>query len=223
MSINPKGDDTLESKQPGEITPDPAAPQDEKKSEELSLDGNESKKQVLPEVDYKSMLEAEKAKLQKAEEKIVKLKKSQKQVPKEEEEEVEEEVEEDRVAQIVKEQIVKIKDQVRSEIVQSEVEELLGEISSNPDEQALIKHIYENRLQRSGFTRSSIREDLINAKVLANRDTLLKSNKELSEALRSKSSLQTTANFSSGTRDVKKPEMQLSTEEKALLARYGVK
>lgn len=217
--------EALESKTKVEETTDQPAPTDDKKPEESKLGEDESKQtDSTDEVDYKALLEQEQAKLSRAEEKIVKLKKDKKSKP-EELDRAEEETEDvkDRLEELVKQQVSQIKDQVRGEIVESEVDDLLSEISSNVDEQQLIKHIYSNRLQRSGFTRSSIREDLINAKLLANKDVLLKSNKELSVALKSKSTTQSTPNFGSGTRETEKPKPNLSAEELAFLKRYGVK
>ena len=217
--------EALESKPKVEETTDQPAPAEEKKPEESKLEEDESKtpKDSAEEVDYKALLEKEQAKLTRAEDKIVKLKKQSKTEEPEPREEEDVEDAKDRLEELVKQQVSQIKDQVRGEIVESEVDDLLAEISSNVDERELIKHIYTNRLQRSGFARSSIREDLVNAKLLANKDVLLKSNKELSAALKSKATTQSTANFGSGVRKTEEPKPNLSAEESAFLAKYGVK
>ena len=217
--------EALESKQPVDETTDQPAPVEETNTEESEIVEDDSKKidSPEPEIDYKAMLAEEKAKLQRAEDKIIKLKKTKQsdEVHHRTEEEIGDV--EDRVAELVKQQVTQIKDEVRGEIVESEVDDLLSEVSSGDDEKNLIKHIYENRLQRSGFTRASIREDLINAKILANKDTLIKSNKELSAALRSKTTTQSAPNFGSGTRKTESPKPSYSAAEAALLKRYGVK
>ena len=217
--------EALESKQTEESPSNSPAPESEKKSEDSKLGEDESKipESSAPTIDFKAMLEEEKAKLQRAEEKIVKLKKlGKKDVPSTNEDE-DEEVPEEKVSRLVADQIEKVKDEVRREIVESEVDDLISELSSNSDERQLIRHIYENRLQKSGYSRSQIREDLENAKVLANKTAILKSNKELSEALKSKVTTTTAPNFVSGTRATEKSGPTYSAKERALLEKYGVK
>ncbi|GEM_PF-6785493 len=217
--------EALESKKTEEKPSNSPAPESTKKPEDQTLDENESKKSGSTEqIDFKALLEEEKSKLARAEEKIVKLKKlGKKEVPTTNEDEDEEQDEDNKVRKLVANQVEKIRDQVRGEIVESEVDDLLSELSSNQDEKGLIRHIYENRLQKSGFSRAKIREDLENAKILANKSSLLKSNKELSEALKSKATTQTSPNFVSGARETAPSGPQYTPEERALLERYGVK
>ena len=194
---------------------------EETKQEESKQDGEpvtktedtsgEKSTQVDNAIDYKAQLEEAQARLKRAEDKIVKLKKQ----PSEEEEEVDE----DRVAKLVAEQVGQLRDQVRGEIVESEVEDMLSEISNNPDERALIKHIYEHDLQSTGFTRTAIKERLQNAKILANKQALLKSNTELAEALASKSTISTTRSISSSSRPSQSEETKRSETDRRILAR----
>src|SRR3990167_5170747 len=207
----------------------PAAPQEsattdstlvkdesKKKKEEVSA----SKKKTP---DYKALFETEKAKLARAEEAVVKAKKQIKNKIVDEEQESDDSDIENRVAQLVQAELAGFKTQVKTELISSEVDNLLLEVSSNPDERALIKHFYDNRLQKSGYSREDIREDLINAKIIANRDSILKTNQELSHALKSKATTQTSANNSSSVREVPKDSPEYSAEDQAFLAKYGVK
>lgn len=206
----------------------PAAPQDNA-TPDSTLVKVESKKtepeapvteSVTP--DYKALFEAEQAKLARAEEAVVKAKKQIKKKVIEEETPENPDIE-DRVAQLVQAELAGFKTQVKTELISSEVDNLLLEVSSNPDERALIKHFYDNRLQKSGFSREEIREDLINAKIIANRDTILKTNQELAHAMKSKATTQTSPVVSSSTREVPKDSMEVSAEEQAFLSKYGVK
>ncbi len=219
MSINTQVDETLESKPTGESTPIRPAPVEETKSEEPKQDGEPVEKTdgASEVIDYAAKLLEAEARLKRAEDKIVKLKKQ----PHSDESYGEESIDEDRVAKIVETQVAKIRDQVRGEMVESEVDDLLSEVSTNPDEQKLIKHIYENQLQKSGFSRGAIREDLLNAKVLANRDALIKSNRELSQALMAKQTLQTSRPSSSATRVEEVPDKKLSPLDQKILARIA--
>ena len=207
----------------------PAAPQ-ESATTDSTLVKDESKK-IESEVsvsatetpDYKALFETEKAKLARAEEAVVKAKKQIKKKIVDEEQESDDSDIENRVAQLVQAELAGFKTQVKTELISSEVDNLLLEVSSNPDERALIKHFYDNRLQKSGYSREDIREDLINAKIIANRDSILKTNQELSHALKSKATTQTSANVSSSAREVPKDSPEYSAEDQAFLAKYGVK
>jgi hypothetical protein len=76
-------------------------------------------------------------------------------------------------------------------------------------------------LQKSGFSRANIRDDLVNAKVLANRDKLIKRNTELSEALKSRSTLSTGASYSSSIRDTDGPAPKVTEAERKMLEAFG--
>ena len=145
-------DKTLESDAVDKTT-DAPAPGEETKTDDTKLeDGeanasqvDESKEEEESGIDYK-------AALAKAEAKIVKLKKTAKAPAPKVVEEVEDvEDVDDRVAAAVKEAVAGVETKLRGQIVASEVDDILAEVSSNPDEQALIKHIYENRMQKGGF------------------------------------------------------------------------
>ena len=207
----------------------PAAPQ-ESATTDSTLVKDESKKtesevsvSTTETPDYKALFETEKAKLARAEEAVVKAKKQIKKKIVDEEQESDDSDIENRVAQLVQAELAGFKTQVKTELISSEVDNLLLEVSSNPDERALIKHFYDNRLQKSGYSREDIREDLINAKIIANRDSILKTNQELSHALKSKATTQTSANVSSSAREVPKDSPEYSAEDQAFLAKYGVK
>lgn len=208
------------------------SPAPEKEEETVSntespkLGEDESKKTGDTEpdaVDYKALYEAEEARRIRAEEKIVKEKKKQKVKEDPEDEIDDEEDKEELIARIVEQKLSGIETKVRSEFMASEVENIISEMSSNLDERALIKHIYENRLQKTGSTIADIREDLQSAKLLANRDSIIASNKEMAQSLKSKATVQTTPISTSSVREVPSEERQLNDREKKLLEVFGVK
>lgn len=75
---------------------------------------------------------------------------------------------------------------VEKVIGRQNVSTILGEISTNPSEQRLILHFYNTTLVHSGNDPVSIRRDLLNAKALANKGTILKKEKEVALALKNK-------------------------------------
>ena len=72
---------------------------------------------------------------------------------------------------------------VRTDLAADTIESALEDLSANVDERALIKHHYDNSLQKTGFSRQAIMQDLLNAKLLANQKSLSKERAELSAAL----------------------------------------
>jgi len=60
-------------------------------------------------------------------------------------------------------------DAIERRRIQDEIDTQLEEIAKDPDERALVKEVYENGIQASGFTRKAIKDDLMRAILLANR------------------------------------------------------
>lgn len=51
--------------------------------------------------------------------------------------------------------------------IEDEIDTLLEELVDNPDKRKVVRHIYENKLNPSGYTRTKIREDLRTALLIA--------------------------------------------------------
>lgn len=165
-------------------------------------------------VDYKAELERERAwrereKIlrEKAEKKIVKLKKTQKR---NDEDSGEESDSSDNLVE-------KVAERIRQENSKELIDEILEEISSNSNERDLIEFIYENKIVKSGFTRKSIVEDLTAAKILANRKKIERENKELNHALKIKSTLNTSPQFSGKKFVQSEARQKMNAQEKKLL------
>lgn len=155
-------------------------------------------------IDYKAELEIEKAKLKKAEEAIIKLKKGKK--PDGTEEEVKPLTQEK-----VNETIDKRLEKDRLDAVEDYVESQIELITQNVDEQKLILHHYENSVKKSGYSKRSIRRDLENAYVIANRKKILQQNRELKTTLKQKGSI---SNTGIGSNQVKPTVTESGLSEK---------
>lgn len=205
-----------------EETTDQNAPTDETNtsdsqlSEESKTHEEEDQDDSLEEseVDYKAELERERAGRErekilreKAEKKIVKLKKTQKRNDEYSDEES------DSSDNLVE----KVAERIRQENSKELIDELLEEISSNSNERDLIEFIYENKIVKSGFTRKSIVEDLTAAKILANRKKIERENKELNHALKIKSTLNTSPQFSGKKIVHSEAQQKMNAQEKKLL------
>ena len=153
----------------------------------------ETTQESKPEVDYAAELEKAQSKLEKAGNTIEKIKKENKELKTDDDDEYI-----DYQKEIDKQVALKVKEtmtSVRTDLASDTIESTLESLSANVDERALIKHHYENSLKQTGFSRQAIMQDLQNARLLANRQTLSKENTELKAALTAKAS---TGNSSRG-------------------------
>ncbi len=163
-----------------------APTEQEENKEDVQSAPVEQSEESKPEIDYVAELGIAKSKLEKAGNTIEKIKKENKELKNDDDEFVdyEEEIEK-RVASKVKETMTS----VRTDLAADTIESTLEDLSANVDERALIKHHYDNSLQRTGFSRQAIMQDLLNAKLLANQKSLTKEKAELSAALIAKESM----------------------------------
>jgi hypothetical protein len=144
-------------------------------------------KPVAPqEIDFKSELEKAKELLAKkekqlgqAEHTIVSLKKK-----KDDDDGFSSEVLDDDIKEEVRGVIKEELNSFKTELTQKDIESEIQKMTSNLDEQALIKHHYQNSINKTGLDKESIEIDLLNARALANRNNLVRENRELKEALK---------------------------------------
>lgn len=134
------------------------------------------------EIDYKAELEKTKERLRKAEYKLTKQNMESKDMLPEEE-----------IARIVDEQLSERLSQVRERDTAEDVDDELGAVTTNPEERELIRFLYQNRIVKTGFSRTAIREDIQTCKLLANAKKYQHENQELALALKTKSSLGNTS------------------------------
>lgn len=125
------------------------------------------------------------------------------------------------VAGTVRSELEKAQISMRNDIITEELEKL----STDSDEMNVIKLFYENKINKTGFDRASIRKDLEFAHVLANKPRF---ERMLSEIQKKKESdAATTKATSSGGHkiegDFNNSSVALSAADKALMAKYGLK
>ena len=152
----------------------------------------ETTQESEPEIDYAAELEKAQSKLEKAGNTIEKIKKENKELKIDDDEYI---VYHEEIDKQVEAKVKETMTSVRTDLASDTIESTLESLSANVDERALIKHHYENSLKQTGFSRQAIMQDLQNARLLANRQTLSKENTELKAALTAKAS---TGNSSRG-------------------------
>lgn len=207
-----------------EETTNPDAPQDETNTGDSMLGADESKTTDEPKVDYAAMLEAERAKRQeaedarkKAEEKIVKMKRDKKQDADEPTEPKKEDVD---IEALLESRLSKLREELQTENKQGKIESIIQRVSTDPNEQELLRMTYNEKIQKSGFSDEAIMDDVLMAKMWVNRSSILKENHELAEALRAKSTLSGGATTGSKPMAQEK-EPELSDKDRKLLERFG--
>lgn len=164
--------DNVEKNEVEQPTTSEATMEETKVQSQLS---EESKTQV---VDYKAKLDAERERREKAEAKIVELKKEKKESSSQEEREDLEARIAGLEAKLLETVEAKTKElELKSE--QRRYSEAISAISSSEDEAALIRHILENDIKPTG----DIERDVRRAKLLANEESLTSENEELKHAL----------------------------------------
>jgi hypothetical protein len=176
------------------------------------------------EIDYKAELEAAQKQIAQAEHTIVETKRKLKEATSSTAEvEVDystEPTREEIAEQLRAEQQAEL-DKFKKELTQDTVETEINNLSSNPDERALIRFHYENSIRQSGFSRAAIQADLELAKLAANKKRLIKENAELREALKAKNSVGKAAGGSNQDQQVVDDEPKFTPAEMALIKRHA--
>lgn len=198
--------ETLENKESSELGEDESKTTDETTVEETVEEEEKSESEEEPQeaVDYKKQLEEEKARRERAEKKVVELKKSNKSS-----------VDVDEVISIAKQALKEEFESQKAEEIDVTTSEILAQIATSPEEKELIEFHYANTINKSGYTKQSIYQDLTRAKLLANEQKLIKQNAELKKALISKSTISAPSFAGTPIREGRNP---LNAAEKALVA-----
>ena len=153
-------------------------------------------------IDYKAELEAEKAKRIKAEEDRDNYRKGLlKAKGKLDDTNDDDSTKEDDTAKVVADLVGKELEKFRIDQSKSSFETALSALSTDPAEKDLIQYIYENSIVKTGTTPEAIKEDLENAKLIANKKAILKQASELSLATGAKQSASNTGQGTNSARD----------------------
>lgn len=110
---------------------------------------------------------------------------------------------------------------IKADLYESEIESTIDSMSENEDEKELIKHYLDTKIKRSGFSKSQIHDDVFTAKLLANKNKLVNSNKMYKELLKTKSSLTTSPSFSNEKKEEYQEERHVSQADKLLIDRLN--
>lgn len=126
------------------------------------------------------------------------------------------------IAKIVDEKVREGISLFTSNFSKSTVESTLASLSSTEDEKKLIQFHYENSIVKSGLDPQSVRNDLENAKLLANKKALFKEAQELKIALNNKQGISTAPHGSSQADPTdKNPDSFFSKEQIDTLKKKG--
>ncbi len=189
-------------------------------STELASDSKPESEQAKPEeeIDYKSELQKAQQQLQQAEHVIVETKKENKRLK---DSGVDEDIDAD-IEEKAKEIAEKQTNQFKQDFLKDYLDDQIKSMTTNADEQALIRFHYDSSIVKSGYNREAIRSDLASAHLLANRKKLLNENHELKEALRAKNSIKNSGAGSNQDKPQGEEQLPELTEmEKRIIARRG--
>jgi hypothetical protein len=198
----------------GVKTDDPNAPKDQDGVNTQSAPTGDDNQ-----IDYKAELERIQAERDNYKQGLLNAKDKLKQLKKGQSDDEDEDIDDDdeintRVNKIVEEKLEGLKKDVNS----ATVETILDSISVNSDEKELIRFHYENSIKQSGSSANDIRNDLENARLVANRKKLLAENTALKDALLANGSM-TSAGAGSGSIRPSLNEVKLSPSETTLFNR----
>jgi hypothetical protein len=158
---------------------------DTNSSEDETNGGDNSQGESL---DYRELYEKEKEKLSKAEFKLYQKSKAEKEA-RLSQRSTDGYIDPEEVQKVVEEKAMAILQEQRQREAEDVLEEELVKLSNDEDERRLIRLMYENRIQQTGYTRSAIREDLQTAYLIANAPKLQRATAEKIEALKAKATL----------------------------------
>ena len=188
---------------------------EEEKNEELDNEADEpatqSSDEETNEIDYEALLKAETTRREKAEKKIVDMKRAEKNGDEYEDPD-----------ELINQRIDERVSRALQDSSTDTVEDTLSSITDNDKERALIKFHYENSIKQSGYSKAAIAQDLQRAKLIANESKIRKENSELKEALKAKASL---GRGSSGTNQDRTvvEDRKFSKQDLAFMQRHGIK
>lgn len=188
---------------------------EEETNEELNNEADETATQgsdeKTNEIDYEALLAAETTRREKAEKKIVDMKRAEKNGD-------EYEDPDELINQRIDERVSKALQDSSTDTV----EDTLQSITDNDKERALIKFHYENSIKQSGYSKAAIAQDLERAKLIANESKIRKENSELKEALKARASM---GRGSSGTNQDRATvdDRKFSKEDLAFMQKHGIK
>jgi len=166
-----------ENKEDKEKSSQDAAPEEKPKESPEDSDKEEGDEKHI---DFKAELEREKRRRQQAEYVIEQEKRRRKELERERPE-----LDEESIRNIIQEEMRREMSSLKRDLDRSRVEQMIESIASSEDEANLIKYHYENTINPTG----NIKEDVENARVLANKKRFEHQISEIKRAEESKKNL----------------------------------
>lgn len=199
------------------------SPASESKGNDTTV-ANGDKKPEDDKIDYKAELEKAQAQLKKAEFTIEKVKKeksesnTKKDEDKEESNDVDEIDIEEKASSIAKSEIEKFKLEQTEDILA----DTIAKIATSPEHAELIRLTYQNRINKSGFNRSAILEDVSAAALLVEKPRFERQIKEMAQAVVSAKTTNTSGNVSSAKTETPDESIELSAADRKIMQKFGL-
>lgn len=195
--------ENLESKLEAEETANQPAPVDEENTEDSTVDENDSKQHAEAEESEAAVeLKRLKKKLELAENKIVKMKKTD-----EDTQQAETDIESIKA---------ELREEIQTELRKDKVEALVTGLSNDDDEAQLVRFHLENSIKPSG----DAEEDVRRAKALADAKSTEASKQAMREVLQAERTKKTAPTFS-GRKVAEDKQPNYTAAEKKLLSRFA--
>jgi len=189
------------------------------------VEGDKKPDTEVDKVDYKAELEKVKVQLAQAEFTIQKEKdKSKSNTKKDEDKEIVEVDDDDKVdveakaASIAKSEIEKFKLEQTVDVLEDEISKL----ATSPEHAELIRLTYQNRINKSGFNRKAIIEDLSAAAILVEKPRFERQIKEMAKTVISKQTTNSSGSVSSAKTDAPEETIELSDADRKIMNKFGL-
>lgn len=208
-----------EPKQTETENSEPQAQEVDNKQPAPEVEENNPKKQEVAEddqIDYQALYNEEMERRKRAEKAIEKSKKKAKT---EEEDSYLEEPDdiEDRISNVLDQKLSSF----RQDMMTNTVEDVLDSMSSNDAEKKLIRFHYDNTINKTGYTKGDILNDMQIAKAIANRKKIEKDQKEARLSKQNSESYSNNSQGSNLSKATPQEDVKLSAQEEQIFQRFN--
>lgn len=180
---------------------------------------DENNDQGQSDIDYKARAEDLERELGQAKHTIVKLKRG----TKEDENDDQSGVDPENLENVVKKVLNESKEADQLLRINEVLDEEITKITTNPDEQKLIRLIYDEKITKGGMSRAEIKKDIEMARAIANYPVVTAKSKEFAESVRNNAGSSPAGGSGGGQfKDDTQISNKLNSAELSLLQRYKV-
>jgi hypothetical protein len=212
-----------EKKDVVDTTTDSPASENKGNDSATKVEGDKKPDADVDKIDYKAELEKVKTQLKQAEYTIQKEKEKSKSDTKKDEDKVDViDIDEEDVgakaSAIAKTEIEKFKMEQTLDVLEDEISKL----ATSPEHAELIKLTYQNRINKSGFNRKAIVDDLMAAALLVDRPKFERQLKEMAKTVISSKTTNTSGSTSSAKVDEGTQDVELSAADRKVMQKFGL-